>query len=863
MRKNVSQAIVSRIFMFVVAASLSTQTIRIYGQAAGVVAFNKDTEIGVSMAISPDEKHAYAGGMGSILVFERRANGTLHVVQVLNNSHHGIEGISDVADMIVSRDGRHLYAINMIESRVNLFARDSISGQIRLLDFFADEIFGADVMHNISHYELIQNPDGARLYWLNTNGDSNRAHNVLAVLERDSTTGKLNILQTLHGGEAELGFYQTPLALTMTPDARNLYGCGNNGPFLLEFRSDTLSGKITWTKALAVNLETVRDWDRGSITTSPEGKFIYATNMFADKLFVIARSLKNNTLKLQTSLFLSNPSTSFISPNGDFLYLLNSGGITAFAREVSTGNLFQSGTLQLRNATSPHNFVATRIGNNVYLNVHINVNGSNLQTLESDPDSGDLKVVQQINDLGGTDRLSGGRAIEVSPNGKHLFVGTDHDAAISVFARDEAQGRLALHQADSEGRISAMKLSPQGEHLYATTQNNEIKIFALDHKSGALQLVQMLTDTVRQYHTLAFAPDGRQLYLADFNRIKVFARDPASGLLTGVQSFTRSGLWHNHATTLEVASEGKHAYWQNEHKIFILKRDLSNGKLAFGDSLLMSLPGYDFVGGQHSLQISPEGRHVYVGVTAYKYFDDDSYFEHIKIMFFERNPLSGVLTFVEAVAQREWGNWNKVIDLVLSADGKDLYAVLDFDGDSNFGLAMLTRDLESGKLSQRAFFAVTKGGVYGYDSPLTDMALSPDGAFLYFTDQLGVMTFATGRRVTSRVNENNALGVAPPRTLTLAQNYPNPFSVTSSSRATIIDYEIVTSETSALPIELAIYNIQGQQVATLVRQTQARGKYSVAWNGMNARGESVPSGIYFYRLKAGEQITTRKLMLLQ
>lgn len=835
-------------------------TVPNYAQPAGLVAFNGDTQLGLCLAASPEGKYIYSSGISTIAVFSRRPDGALITKYVLNNYHGEIEGLTYVVDMAVSPDGRHLYAANLDLDKhwILTFERDLSTGAITLIDtrdFPSIDIYSFDTSH-----KLFLSPDGKKLYWFFRDRRI-YASGAFMLFARDEESGRLTMLQTLKDGDSQLRGFKVPAALAVTSDGKHLYGLGRNGESILVLAHDSTNGFIRCVDSSKMEVPVNINEQNASIVLSSNGLLLYASfyNWHSKGTFsVFARNPITGEVRLIQSPAAVTPGFILPSPDGMHLYSSNHSKLFSYKSDA-TGVLTPIGQFDCRCDATGGNVAFPTDGETIY-----STYGEGVIALDRETQNGTLATLQIIrsNEIGGTDRLFGGRAVEVSPNGKRLYVGTDTDAAISVFARDEAQGRLALQQADSVGRISVMKISPQGEHLYATTQNNEIKIFALDHKSGALQLVQTLTDTVRQYHTLAFSPNGRQLYLADFNRVKVFARDPASGLLTGVQSFTRPGFWYDRAVKLEVSSEGKHAYWQSEHKIFMLKRDLSNGKLAFGDSLLMRLPGYDFVGGQRALQISPDGRHVYVGVTAYKYFDDDSRFEHIKIMFFERNPQTGALTFVEAVAQREWGNWNQVIDLVLSADGKDLYALLDFDGDSKFGLTMLTRDLETGWLSQRAFFAVTKGGVYGYDGPLTDMALSPDGAFLYFTDQLGVMTFATGRRLTSRVNENDALGATPPRALTLAQNYPNPFSVTSSSRATSIDYEIVTPETNALPIELTIYNVQGQQVATLVRQTQVRGKYSVTWNGINARGESVPSGIYFYRLKAGEQITTRKLMLL-
>lgn len=83
----------------------------------------------------------------------------------------------------------------------------------------------------------------------------------------------------------------------------------------------------------------------------------------------------------------------------------------------------------------------------------------------------------------------------------------------------------------------------------------------------------------------------------------------------------------------------------------------------------------------------------------------------------------------------------------------------------------------------------------------------------------------------------------------LSQNYPNPFNPT-----TTIDYEIGRTA----PVELAIYDVLGRKVATLVNQVQPPGAYSARFD---AGRYGLSSGTYFYRLKAGEFSETKKLIL--
>lgn len=88
----------------------------------------------------------------------------------------------------------------------------------------------------------------------------------------------------------------------------------------------------------------------------------------------------------------------------------------------------------------------------------------------------------------------------------------------------------------------------------------------------------------------------------------------------------------------------------------------------------------------------------------------------------------------------------------------------------------------------------------------------------------------------------------------LNQNYPNPFNP-----FTTIKYQL----SSSADIDLTIFNALGQAVRTLVKQYQAAGKYSVEWDGRNESGAVMPTGLYFYRLKAGNFLETRKMVLMR
>jgi hypothetical protein len=88
----------------------------------------------------------------------------------------------------------------------------------------------------------------------------------------------------------------------------------------------------------------------------------------------------------------------------------------------------------------------------------------------------------------------------------------------------------------------------------------------------------------------------------------------------------------------------------------------------------------------------------------------------------------------------------------------------------------------------------------------------------------------------------------------LFPNFPNPFN-----NQTVIKYTLSKPE----EVSLVIYNILGQKIRTLVRDEKQNGTMNVAWNGKDDSGKEVSSGIYFYRLKAGEYTQTKRMVLLK
>ena len=93
-----------------------------------------------------------------------------------------------------------------------------------------------------------------------------------------------------------------------------------------------------------------------------------------------------------------------------------------------------------------------------------------------------------------------------------------------------------------------------------------------------------------------------------------------------------------------------------------------------------------------------------------------------------------------------------------------------------------------------------------------------------------------------------------PEVITLAQNFPNPFNPTT---------EIKFAIPQPMRIRIHIFNTMGQKVNTLIDDDLLAGVYSIKWNGTDASGHKVSSGIYFYQLDAGEFIETKKMLFVK
>jgi enediyne biosynthesis protein E4 len=139
------------------------------------------------------------------------------------------------------------------------------------------------------------------------------------------------------------------------------------------------------------------------------------------------------------------------------------------------------------------------------------------------------------------------------------------------------------------------------------------------------------------------------------------------------------------------------------------------------------------------------------------------------------------------------------------------------------------------------------------DPPIVSIRFSGNLAGTFYLDDIRLIAATSPPLATAVIEDHKA---TLPQSFTLSQNYPNPFN-----NSTVIRFALPTTA----DLDLSIFNLTGQQVATLADGIRAAGTYTLHWDGRDDDDQPLASGVYLYRLRTddGQQQETRKLLLIR
>ena len=317
---------------------------------------------------------------------------------------------------------------------------------------------------------------------------------------------------------------------------------------------------------------------------------------------------------------------------------------------------YQNNTNGISGLTDAFRVTVSPDGKNVYA---VSISNDALVVFSVDPCNGKLTFVEKLQDgVGGIDGLNGAMGLSVSPDGNFVYTVSNTDDALNVFSRDSATGALTLAftYKDNQGGFDglngarAVNISPDGQHLYVvSTGDHSLASFERNTTTGAVTFLQVFKDGINgidglfQCTSVEVSADGQNVYTTgEFdNALLVFTRNATTGILTLQQSlFDQQNGITSLDSAVHVASspDGNHVYVASffKSKLAVFAR-ANDGTLTFVEEYQDNTNGINGLGGAFTVVVSPDNLHVYVVGRL----------DH-ELSVFSRDPSTGKLTLIQS-----------------------------------------------------------------------------------------------------------------------------------------------------------------------------------------------------------------------
>ncbi|MBI3782076.1 MAG: beta-propeller fold lactonase family protein [Deltaproteobacteria bacterium] len=329
----------------------------------------------------------------------------------------------------VSPDGRDVYVASFDDNAVVVLARNLASGRLSYTEAHVDD--ESDALGIFRAVAVTVTPDGKDVYVASFFGDA------IAGLRRDAVTGKLTYVGAQFGGAAgTVGLTQLQ-GVAVSPDGSNVYvaSYGDNAVSLL--RRDASSGQLTFVEALIEGQGDVHGIFRASgVVVSPDGANVYVLGGGSNGIATFARDAVSGRLTFVESSFdgvggvsgLLNGVALAVSDDAADIYAVGDNGMAHFRRGLDTGRLTFA-----KNQTEG--------------------------VLNSEGTSSPAGVV-------------------VSPDGQHVFVAREGDDTLSVFTRHATDGSLDFLESHTDGvggvvglaGATTVAVGPNNDSVYVASQ---------------------------------------------------------------------------------------------------------------------------------------------------------------------------------------------------------------------------------------------------------------------------------------------------------------------------------------------------------------------------------------------------------
>lgn len=606
-----------------------------------------------SAVVSADGNYLYAAGAGDgvIIVYARNpTTGELSQTQQLRDGQDGVDGLDEVSHLAFSPDNKHLYAAGAFDRALAVFSRDPATGALSFVEAHFNGDNGVSGLDNVR--AVVVSPDGKHVY-------ASGYENAVVVFSRNATTGALSFVGIHQQDVDGVDGLDGARSLAFSPDGATLYVSSSNEQFDAQFRTlgftaalalfqrNSTTGSLTFLEA---HTATRTSWNqvlrdtRPGVVVSPDGQHVYHTP--PDSLVYAARSATTGLLApvVEERVTYHAPGPVFhlghiaISPDGkqfvapaqsNLIPNRGDSGLTVFDRSSTTGALTALEVHRETQLYGPMQVTLSPGGEHVYV-----IGPESLLVYRRDTNEGWLQLVDEKTYLPSHGSpLITLRAITLSPDGANAYIsaGGMSGPVIAIFHRETPTGTLGLQTTvELSTTATALIVSPDNAHLYAAhSEGNAVTIFGRNLATGALTLLDSVGGLAGP-QGLTFSPDSNFLYVAetDGGAVSVFERNSLTGALVFVERQQQGvagvdGLFA--PERLQVSPNGQYlfvaggGYIQEEgafrHGVAAFERDSTTGALLFHQAIK---PGDDpaiNVWNARDLVVSPDGKYLYVGNT--------------------------------------------------------------------------------------------------------------------------------------------------------------------------------------------------------------------------------------------------------
>ncbi len=238
------------------------------------------------VTVSPDGKFLYASGYddSAVAVFERnQQTGKLSFVEVQKDGIDGVDGLGGAASVTVSPDGKYLYAAGYDDSAVAVFERNQQTGQLSFVEIQKNGIDGVDWLGGTN--SVIVSPDGKYLY------ASGYDDSTVALFGRDTTTGKLSFVEVQKDGMDGVDGLDNVYSITVSPNGKYLYAAGYDDSAIAVFERNQQTGELNFVEVQKDGIDGVDGLGgTNSVIVSPDGKYLYAAGLIDSAVAVFGTS---------------------------------------------------------------------------------------------------------------------------------------------------------------------------------------------------------------------------------------------------------------------------------------------------------------------------------------------------------------------------------------------------------------------------------------------------------------------------------------------------------------------------------------------------------------------------------------------